>query len=259
MFHFKQNRDSDDSSEEEDDDLLRALALGVDEDFVVAFGQRKGAGFDSALGKLLTNGTLSARSNAVKALNFNDPSVRGGDLLKSVLYLGQFSSNSFSYKRDLMKSLGIKNENDLNKKILEFEFTDPLTVIAALMAQFNRLESRYILNGITFKEAYARRLDFNNTLGNICFDLRKFGLSSNILYYIRQFASDVVDPKFDLFCINDDNTTVTEIDNSNNKNKNENANTSALEADRFVLNKSELFFNMNEELGCQVDSNLQFI
>ena len=181
--------------------MLRALALGVDEDFVVAFGQQKGASFDSALGKLLTNGTLSARSNAVKALNFNDPSVRGVDLVKSVLCLGQFSSNSFSYKRDLMKSLGTKNENDLNKKILDFEFTDPLTVIAALMAQFNRLESRYILGGITFKEAYVRRIDFNNTLGNVCFDLRKFGLSSNILYYIRQFSSDMVDPKFDLCCI----------------------------------------------------------
>ena len=179
--------------------------------------------------------------------------MRGVDLVKSVLCLGQFSSNSFSYKRDLMKSLGTKNENDLNKKILDFEFTDPLTVIAALMAQFNRLESRYILGGITFKEAYVRRIDFNNTLGNVCFDLRKFGLSSNILYYIRQFSSDMVDPKFDLCCINDDNTTITEIDNnSNNKNKNKETNTDALEADRFVLNKGELVFNMNNELGCQV-------
>ena len=225
--------------------------MGVNEEFVIAYAQRKGTDFDVALGKLLTNGTLSARSNAVKALNFNDSSVRGVDLVKSVLNLGDFSSNSFSFKRDLMKSLKVKNDNELNKRVLDFEFKEPLMIIAALMAQFNRLESRYILNGISFKEAYARRRDFDNTLGNICFDLNKFGLSSNILYYIRQFASDVVNPKFDLYSIKDSNTTYSNINNNSNTNKNECVEID--EVDRFVLNKTELLFNVNDNLGCQIN------
>ena len=233
--------------------MLRALALGVNEEFVIAFAQRKGSDFSVALGKLLTNGTLSARSNAVKALNFSDPSVRGGDLAKSILFLGEFSSNSFSYKRDLMKSLNVKNENELKKKVLDFDFKRPLIVVMALMAQFNRLENRFLLNGISFKEAYARRRDFDNTLGNICFDLNKFGLSSNILYYIRQFASDIIDPNFDLDSIKESNTTYSNIDNNSNKNKN--INITVDEVDRFVLNKGEIFYNLNDELGCQIKLN----
>ena len=251
---IQRDRDTDESSEEDDDDLLRAHALDGDEEFVASFARKNGNGFDTALGQLLSKGTLSSRSSIVKMLNFNNPAVRGSDLLRSILYMDKFSNNSFSFKSELSKEIGAKSENDLNKKIMDFEFKNPMFLIGALLAQFNRFENRYILSGISFQEAFARRLDFCNTLGCICFDLYKIGINEGILQYIRQFSSEFIDPKFDFVCINDDNTSyIANSTNDNNNNKIKyNNNSNASICDRFALDKNELLFNINDDIGCQI-------
>ena len=201
---------------------------------------------------MLNNHSLSAKSNAVKALNFSDPSVRGVDLKKSILNIDMFSKNIFSFKRDLMKIVGAKSENDLNKKVLEYEFKSPLIMICAMGAQFNRLEQRYILDGITFQEAFTRRVDFHNTLMSICHDLVQFGLTSNILHYLLQFTSELIDPKLNLNCLRSDNTSFIDLKNDSENKSNVNTVT-ALAVDKFTFDGEELMYNINEELGCQVN------
>ena len=224
----------------------------MNENLVLTFARKNGTPFNIALGQLLNNNSLSSKSNAVKALNFSDPSVRGVDLKKSILNIEMFSKNIFSFKRDLMKVVGAKNENDLNKKVIEYEFKSPLIMICALGAQFNRLEQRYILDGISFQEAFARRFDFHNTLMSICHDLVQFGLSSNILHYMLQFSSELIDPKFDLNCIKEENIDYVNL--KNNMNKKPNVNTiTARAADRFTFDGNELLFNINDEIGCQIN------
>ena len=230
---------------------MRAEALGVSEDLVVSFARRNGTPFDVALGRLLEKRSLSYKSTAVKALNFTDPSVRGVDLKRSIIEIEKFSKNIFSFKRDLMKIVGAKNEYELNKKVLDFEFKDPLIVICALGAQFDRLEKRYILNGISFSEAFARRTDFHRTLMSICHDLVQFGLSDRMLHNICEFSSELINPKFDLSNINKDNMIISNIKNNTNKQP-DIQNPIALAADRFVYDGNDLMFNMNEELGCQI-------
>ena len=196
-----------------------------------------------ALGRLLEKRTLSLKSYAVKALNFTDSATRGGDLKRSILDTEQFAKNTFSFQRKLMKLVGAKNDNDLNKKILDYEFNNPLMLLCALGAQFNRLEKRYILNGISIYEAFCRRVDFDRTLMAICNDLYQFGMNENILHYIHEFSSDLVDPKLDLNEIDEKNVKIDESqsnNNDNNNNKNINVNDDTNET--FIFDGSELMY-----------------
>ena len=209
--------------------------------------------FEVALGRLLDRRSLSASSNAVKALNFTDPAMRGLDLRRSILNSDKFSKNMFCFKTNLMKLIGAKNEGELNKKIIDFEFKSPLMILRALAAQFNRLEMRYILNGISFQEAYVRRLDFDNAFMCICSDLCQFGLTPNIIHCIHEFSSELVNPKLNLDGIMEKNTEYLNKNNNNtNKRPNLDASPVALAADRFVYDGNELIYNINEELGCQI-------
>ena len=205
-----------------------------------------------ALGKLLEKRSLSSNSNAVKALNFHDPAMRGMDLKRSVLGVEKFSKNAFSFKSNLMKIIGAKNASDLNKKIIDYEFKNPLMLISALGAQFNRLEMRYILKGITFQEALARRIDFDNTLMCICHDLFQFGLSQNILHYVHEFSSELINPKLLLDCVNENNVEYISRKNNTNIKPNLDNDITAYAADSFAYDGNILFYNINEELGCQV-------
>ena len=121
-----ENVESDGSTDDDSDNILRAEALNVSEELVLSFARRNGTRFEVALGKLLEKRSLSASSNAVKALNFTNPSVRGTDLKRSILSSEVFSKNMFNFKKCLMTTVGAKNESDLKKRILDFEFKSPL-------------------------------------------------------------------------------------------------------------------------------------
>ena len=255
---YVQSRDESDFSSDDDDDKLRAEALGVSEELILSFARRNGLEFDVALGRLLDKRSLSSKSTAVKALNFTDPSVRGVDVKKSIVEIEKYSKNIFSFKRELMKVVGTKNENELNRKIIDFEFKDPLIIICALGAQFDRLEKRYILNGISFKEAFARRLDFHHTLMSVCHDLAQFGICDNILHNIIEFSSEIINPKFDLNCVSSENTTISNIKNNSNDKPNVNDNITALAADRFAYDGNDFEYKLNEDLGCNVKLKTPF-
>ena len=231
---------------------MRAEALSVSEELVASYARKNGLNFEVALGRLLDKRSLSSSSNAVKALNFHDPSMRGMDLKRSILNIEKFSKNAFAFKSNLMKIIGAKNTTDLNKKIVDYEFKNPLMLISALGAQFNRLEMRYMLNGISFQEALARRIDFDNTLMSICNDLYNFGLTENILHFVHEFSSELIDPKLKLDCIKESNVEYVSRKGNNNNTKIDVNNITALAADSFAYNGVDLLYNINEELGCQI-------
>lgn len=219
---------------------------------MLSFARRNGIRFEVALGKLLDKRSLSANSSAVKALNFANPSVRGTDLKRSILSSEMFSKNIFNFKKNLMTTVGAKNESDLGKKILDFEFRSPLILLNALAAQFNRLEMRYILNGISFQEAFARRRDFDHAFMCICSDLAQFGVTPDILHYIFEFSSELIDPKFDVDSIKTKNVDLI-ARNNNTKNKpNNDVNVTAYAAEAFAFNGNEIEYNMNEDMACQI-------
>ena len=234
------NDGSDHSSENDDEDILRAQALAANEDLVLIFARKNGLSFDVALGRLLEKRALSLKSYAVKALNFTDSVVRGGDLKRSILTIEKYSKNAFSFQRKLMKLIGAKNENELNKKILDYQFNNALMLICALGAQFDRLEKRYILNGISIYDAFCRRVDFCNTLMAICSDLYQFGINNNLLHYIHEFSSELVNPKRKLDTIDEKNVTIDDSQCNNNSNKNSNANNDSNET--FVFDGKELMY-----------------
>ena len=63
--------------------------------------RKKGICFETALGQLLHNKTLSKSALNVKCLNFASPEMRGMDLKRSLLYMGKVSKNEFNFKNNL--------------------------------------------------------------------------------------------------------------------------------------------------------------
>lgn len=241
---------------------MRAEALAVNEDLVLRVARKKGICFETALGQLLFKKTLSKSAFNVKCLNFTSPEMRGADLKRSLLYMGKFSKNEFNFKCNLRALVGAKDNYNLERKITEFEFTNPALLICAIGTQFSRLEMRYILKGIDFREAYARKLDQFFTLQAITHDIYEFGIDQHIMSYLHQFTSEIVNPNFDLNCINENNTTYFEksksVSNSSNNNNNKNEmNLNSVDNDtnnlsNFTYDGSEINYNMNEELGCTI-------
>ena len=120
-----------------------------------------------ALGQLLKQRTLNNRSNEVRNLNFKNAAVRGGDLRRTVVSLGKYSKNNFNFNKVLARLVGAKTDADIGKKIEALEFNNSMLFACAIGAQMQRLEMRYVLNGITFLEAYVRKLDQSRTLISI--------------------------------------------------------------------------------------------
>ena len=181
---------------------------------------------------------ISKQSYSVRALNFTDTSACGDDLKKSIVNIGKFSTNDYSFRTELKSDVAAKSENDLYKKLNEFEFNNPLMLACAIGAQMKRYELRYILTGISFVEAYLRKCDQMNTLLAIMYDLSKYGLSDKLVKNIFNFASEYINLKFDFTQINNDNTT--EFENNVIVDTSETG---------FTFDESELIYNKKSGIG----------
>ena len=156
--------------------------------------RQRGTTFEATLGNLLEANVISSRSIEARNLNYNNSTVRGEDIYRSLVGLGDLSVNEYSYMAQLKTQLGASTDYEIGKKVNEYEFSDPLTLICALGSQMRRLELRYFLNGIDFKEAYARKWDHFQTLLAIAFDLKMFGFTPVIVENILGFAKELVHP-----------------------------------------------------------------
>ena len=215
---------------------------------VIAFARTHGRSFQNALSYLLSKRSLNKSSISVQNLNFNADDVRGDDLKLSILSMGQYSKNSYAFKSDLKREIGAKSDRDLIKKIVHYEFVNPLMLVGALGAQFNRLERRYLLSPTTFKEAYIRKYDQFNTLLSLVYDLKKFGLSSQLKQYIFEFSSEIVDPHFNLTTIDESKATVRdERKDSENSDSN---NDTGINDSAFTFDGNEIMYNITDDLTC---------
>lgn len=239
----------------DDEDALRAEALTANELLVIGYARARGISFEMALGKLLRRRTLSKSSISVRALNFTNADIRGSDLKRSLLCLGKYSKNEFNFKTSLRAMVGAKDDYALEKKINEFQFNNPMLVIAAIGTQFTRLEMRYLLNGIDFREAYGRKIDQQKTMLAITHDLYEYGIHNNIMSYIFQFTSQIIDPSFDLTTIEDGNVTQFSRSDKNDKKSDSNANDAIGDVSttsNFTFDDNEINYNINDELGCTI-------
>ena len=222
------------------------------------WARKNGKTFAQALGTLINSKHLSKSSIAVKNLNFLNAGVRGSDIYRSILHIKHFSKNQFNFQAKLCERVGAKSDYDLQKKIIDYKFNNPLMLICALGAQFLRLEQRYILNGITFREAFSRKNDLYFTLMNICYDLHQFGLTRNILNYIFEFSSEIIDPTFDLSAMNDVSAQTFKRDDvehkSNDSNDNDNSGNDLhlYTESTFTMNDTEIMYNISHELNSTV-------
>ena len=142
--------------------------------------------------------------------------------------------------------MGAKDEFDLLKKIGTMEFNDPLLIVLSLGAQMLRLEQRYLLNGIDFREAYGRRIDQLNTLMAVTYDLYQVGLTKQVVNLISEFASEYISPNFDL------NTVI--LPNSSNNNGSDSANSMVYE-EVFAFDGSKFYFKYdNSDCVCELES-----
>ena len=221
--------------------------------------RKRGISFGNALGQLLHNKTLSKTAISVKNLNFANPDVRGTDLQRSLLYMGNISKNEFSFRSNLRALVGAKDDYNLEKKIVEFEFSNPALLVCAVGTLLSRLEMRYILNGIDFREAYARKLDQFLVLQAISHDIYEFGIDKKIMNYLFQFTSEIVDPSFDLECIKEKNVqhfrrndNVGESEFLNNNNNNNNDDGSRNDTSNFTFDGREINYNIDDQMGCTV-------
>ena len=183
-------------SEGDDDCKFHADALFAGEDLVNSFARKQGRPFDWALGNLVKEKKLSARSMLIRNLNFKNGDVRGGDLKRSIPRIAGFAKNEFAFMSALKADMGAKDEFDLLKKIGTMEFNDPLLIVLSLGAQMLRLEQRYLLTGIDFREAYGRRIDQLNTLMAVTYDIYQVGLTKQVVNLISEFASEYISPNF---------------------------------------------------------------
>ena len=217
---------------------------------VITYARKHNKTFQGALSILLSDRSLNKQSSLVQHLNFHSASVRGDDLKFSVLDLGKYTKNAYEFTQLLKEEANAKSDRDLIKKIALYEFRDSLTLLATIGSQLNRLENRYLLNGITFKEAYARKCDqFNLLLSMIC-DLRKFGFTSTVKQYFYEFCSEIVDPKFDLNSLDESKamTIPREVDECiENESSSEDCIDSA-----FSFDGNNFIYNVSKEFGCSI-------
>ena len=219
----------------------------------MAFGRKNGRSFKSALSYLLKHKSLNKQSITVQHLNFDNDGVRGDDLKVSILSMGRYSKNAFTFKNDLKTLIGAKSDRELFKKILHFEFRDPLMLIGAFGAQLNRLESRYLLSGVTFKEAYIRKFDQFNTMLSMIHDISRFGLTDNLKHFIFQFSSEIIDPSFNLVAVDETTAqTIARDGNDENKNSDKNANDEPIIDSAFTFDGTEIMYNICSEYGCTI-------
>ena len=219
---------------------------------VIAYARKNGKSFINTFSSLLARKSLNKSSLSVQHLNFADPGVRGDDLKISLLSLGQFSKNDYAYKTKLKSLVGAKSERDLIKKVVSYDFDDSLLLICALGSQLNRLEKRYILSGITFKEAYARKYDHFNTLLSVIFDLREHGLTTNIKHYIYEFTSEIVNPDFDLTTIDTSKAVSIPKENDNNNKNGDDDNKNDIIDTSFSFDGKNIVYNASKDFGCSI-------
>lgn len=194
---------------------------------------------------------ISRSAYAVRQLNFFDPNVCGDDLKYSLLYIGEYTKNKFTFKQDLRKLVGAKSDSDLNKKIVDYEFNNPLMLVCAMGAQFNRHEKRYLLDDTTFLEAYVKKCDQFNVLLSVLHDLYKFGLNNNTLNYITEFCSQMVGSSNTLQLFDETKTREIPFD-SDNENGDTDENVRIVNHTCFSRDGLTIQYNINEEMGKQV-------
>ena len=128
-------------------------------------------------------------------------------------------------------------------------------MLVAFGTQLTRLENRYLLSGITFKEAYIRKWDQFNTLISMAHDMKQFGLSEQFKHYIFQLSSEIVHPSFNLTTV-DESKSITVMrneckddgNNDNSNNDNDDHNENVLDS-AFTFDGSSISYNVTNEFG----------
>ena len=151
----------------------------------------------------------------------------------------------------MRKLVNAKSDSDLNKKITDYEFSNPLMLLCAMGAQFDRHEKRYLLDDTTFLEAYARKCDQFNVLVSVTHDLYKFGLTDDTLSYITEFCSEMVNLSntLELF---DDSKERDLPNDSDDEDYDSTENTRTINHTCFKRTGADIQYNVNDEMGKQV-------
>ena len=230
---------------------MRAAALAANEDLIIDWARAHGKSFHAALGAMIDKRIISRSAHAVRQLNFDDPNVCGDDLKYSLLYVGKFSKNKFTFKQELRQLVSAKSDSDLNKKIVDYEFSNPLMLLCAMGAQFDRHEKRYLLDETTFLEAYAKKCDQFNVLVSVTHDLYKFGLNSDTLSYITEFCSEMVNTSNSLEVF-DDSKERDLVNDSDDEDYDTTEDVKTINHTCFNRSGADIQYNVNDEMRKQV-------
>ena len=133
-----------------------------------------------------------------RALTFADAHSRGLDIKRSFMALEPYAINDYVFKENLASVVGAKDVSEINKKIGSLEFGEPAQIVASLQAQLSRLEQRYLLEGLDMCEVIGRKIDQQELIQVLLFDISVFGYDKKLKESIMSVSAFAVNPNTDL-------------------------------------------------------------
>ena len=165
-----------------------------------------GQSFPTTVQRMVSSKELS-RSSA-QSVNFTDAGVRGVELRRGFVDMGDYARNEWAYREKLKTRMGLKSVGKINKEIEKLEMLTQERLTIGVMGLLDRLTKRRQLEKINSVEFIGHQHDRDELLRVIKVDIEDVGFKMDIKNIINSIAPRMVDPQLDLTTCKLENATI---------------------------------------------------
>ena len=163
---------------------------------IVQQAQRNLVSFSQQLNFMVKEKEIS--QTAARSLSFGDAEVRGLEIKRGFVAMEDMADDKWEFRKRVQALMGVKR-GEIDKKIENLKIEDGFRLLIGLLGEFKRLEERYSCRKVKLIELYGHLRDQMNLIGFILLDLvENGGVNDKGVNVIRNVASTVVNPRFDL-------------------------------------------------------------
>ena len=155
-----------------------------------------GQTFPTMTQRMLNNKELS-RSSA-QSVNFSDAGVRGVELRRGFVNMGDYARNEWAYREKLKDRMGLKSVGKINKEIEKLELQTQERLDVGIFGLLDRLLKRRQLEKINSIEYIGHQYDRGEFIKILKVDIEDVGFKFDVKKIVNSIAPRMVDPSLDL-------------------------------------------------------------
>ena len=175
-------------------------------DLICQRAYTSGQTFPTTAQRMLNNKELSRTS--AQSVNFTDAGVRGVELRRGFVEMGDYARNEWAYREKLKTRMGLKSVGKINKEIEKLELLTQERLDVGIFGLLDRLFKRRQLEKINSVEFMGHQHDRDELIRLIKIDIEDVGFKFDVKKIINSIAPRMVDPNLDLTTCKLDNATI---------------------------------------------------